>query len=148
MNTNNHNYSYINWCNNLNITWMPEPIAVKLGTYVMPPDTISTLYSMNPSHHCYQHYILRVYQKPITVAARSKAWTVFPRSNAGFVGSNPTQGMYVYVCLFCVCVLSCVQVEALRWTDPPAKESYRLCKRSRNWKSGQGPIKGCRGIDR
>jgi hypothetical protein len=35
---------------------------------------------------------------PITVAARSKVWTVFARSNAGIVGSNPTQGMDVYVC--------------------------------------------------
>jgi hypothetical protein len=28
--------------------------------------------------------------KPITVAARSKSWTVFARSNARIVGSNPT----------------------------------------------------------
>jgi hypothetical protein len=39
------------------------------------------------------------------VIARSKAWTVFARSNAGIVGSNPTQGMDVYVRLFCVCVV-------------------------------------------
>jgi hypothetical protein len=32
-----------------------------------------------------------------TNAARSKAWTVFARSNAGIVGSNPTQGMDVCV---------------------------------------------------
>jgi hypothetical protein len=43
-------------------------------------------------------------RKPITVAARSKAWTVFVRSNAGVVDSNPTQGMDVYVRLFCVYV--------------------------------------------
>jgi hypothetical protein len=41
---------------------------------------------------------------PITVAARSKAWTVFARSNAGIVVSNPTRGMDVCLCLFCVCV--------------------------------------------
>jgi hypothetical protein len=41
---------------------------------------------------------------PIAVVARSKTWTVFARSNAGIVGSNPTQGMDVYVRLFCVCV--------------------------------------------
>jgi hypothetical protein len=41
---------------------------------------------------------------PITVAARSKAWTVFARSNAEIVGSNPTQGMDVCLRLFCVCV--------------------------------------------
>jgi hypothetical protein len=33
----------------------------------------------------------------ITVAARSKAWTVFARSNTVIVGSNPTEGIDVYV---------------------------------------------------
>jgi hypothetical protein len=46
--------------------------------------------------------------EPITVAARSKAWTVFARSNTGDVGSNPTQGMDVCVRLFCVCAVLCV----------------------------------------
>jgi hypothetical protein len=41
---------------------------------------------------------------PVTVAARSKAGNVFARSNAGIVGSNPTQGMDVCLCLFCVCI--------------------------------------------
>jgi hypothetical protein len=46
----------------------------------------------------------------ITVTARSKAWTVFARSYAGIVGSNPTQGIG---CLYCVrlifvCVVLCV----------------------------------------
>jgi hypothetical protein len=81
-------------------------------------------------------------QLPITVAARSRAWTVFARSNTGIVVSNPARGMYVCVRLFCV------QLAALRPADPPSKESYRLYKRSRNWKSGQGPTKGCRAIDR
>jgi hypothetical protein len=35
--------------------------------------------------------------RPITVAARPKAWNVFARSNTGIVGSNPTEGMDVYV---------------------------------------------------
>jgi hypothetical protein len=30
---------------------------------------------------------------PVTVAERSKAWTVIASSNAGIVGSNPNQGM-------------------------------------------------------
>ncbi|PNF20358.1 hypothetical protein B7P43_G12827 [Cryptotermes secundus] len=34
---------------------------------------------------------------PVTVAERSKACTVFARSEAGIVGSNPTQGMDVCV---------------------------------------------------
>jgi hypothetical protein len=47
--------------------------------------------------------------KPITVAARSKAWTVFARSNAGIVGSYPTQGMDVcIVCVYSVFVVFCV----------------------------------------
>jgi hypothetical protein len=46
--------------------------------------------------------------RPITVAARSKAWTVFARSNAGIVGLNPTRHMDVCVCLFYVSVVLCV----------------------------------------
>jgi hypothetical protein len=46
-------------------------------------------------------------RQPIIVVARSKASTVFARSNAGFVGSNPTQGMDV-VCVYSVFVLFCV----------------------------------------
>jgi hypothetical protein len=46
--------------------------------------------------------------KPLTVAARSKAWTVFARSITGIVGSNPTRDMDVCVRLFCVCVVLCV----------------------------------------
>jgi hypothetical protein len=48
-------------------------------------------------------------QKPVTVAARPKAWTVFARSDAGIMGSNPTQGMDVWCgCVYPVFVLSCV----------------------------------------
>jgi ABC-type thiamine transport system substrate-binding protein len=39
----------------------------------------------------------------------SKACTAFTRSEAGIVGSNPTQGMDVWCAFFCVCV----QVRAL-----------------------------------
>jgi hypothetical protein len=62
-------------------------------------------------------YVLQV---PITVAARSKTWTVFARWNTGIVGSNPTWGMDVSVRLFCVCAVLCVQVGALRRADPPS----------------------------
>jgi hypothetical protein len=64
----------------------------------------------------------------ITVAARSKEWTVFVRSKAGIVGSNPTQGMDVCVCVYSVFVLSCVHVAALRRADDSFKETYSLCK--------------------
>jgi hypothetical protein len=43
-----------------------------------------------------------MYLVPITVAAQSKAWTVFARSNTGVVGSNSTRAMDVCVRLFCV----------------------------------------------
>jgi hypothetical protein len=67
----------------------------------------------------------------MTVAARSKAWTLFARSNAEIVGSNPTQGMDICVRLFCVCTVLCAgsQVAAFQLADPPSKESYRLCKK-------------------
>jgi hypothetical protein len=46
---------------------------------------------------------------PVTVAQRSKACTVFARSEAGIVGSNSTQGMDVWcVYTFILFVLSCV----------------------------------------
>jgi hypothetical protein len=85
---------------------------------------------------------------PITVTARSKAWTVFARSKAGVVGSNPTQGMDVCVCVYSVFVLSCVQVAALRQADHSSKESYRLCKKDyESEERDQGPTRGCRAID-
>jgi hypothetical protein len=43
-----------------------------------------------------------------SVVVRSKVLNIFVRSNAGIVGSNPTQGMDVCVRLFCVCVVLCV----------------------------------------
>jgi hypothetical protein len=39
---------------------------------------------------------------PITVTLQSKTWTVFAHSNTGIMGSNPTWGMDVCVCLFCI----------------------------------------------
>jgi hypothetical protein len=58
----------------------------------------------------------------IAVAARSKAWTVLARSNAGIVSSNPTRGMDVFLHLFSVCV----GIDFVTGADPPSKESYRL----------------------
>jgi hypothetical protein len=47
-----------------------------------------------------------LFYMPVTVAARSKAWTVFVRSDAGIVDSNPIQGMdvwCVYAIILCLC---------------------------------------------
>jgi hypothetical protein len=80
-------------------------------------------------------------QKPMTVIARWKAWTVFALSNTGIVGSNPIQGMDVCVCLFCVFVVLCVGSGlATDWS--PSKESYWLWIRLRKLKSGQRQTKG------
>jgi hypothetical protein len=80
------------------------------------------------------------------VAARSKAWTVFARSNTGVVGSNRTQGMVVCVRLFCVCVVPCVG-SGLTMSWSPVK-GVLPCIGLRNWKSGQGPTEECRAIYR
>jgi hypothetical protein len=61
---------------------------------------------------------------PVSIAERSKAWTVYDRLNIGIAYSKPAWGMDV--CLR-VSVLCCpVSVEALRRADPPAKESYQM----------------------
>jgi hypothetical protein len=53
------------------------------------------------------------------------------------------------LCAFMLFILSCVQKAALRRADPPFKESYLLCKISRNWDSDQGPKqRACRAINR
>jgi hypothetical protein len=51
-------------------------------------------------------------------------------------------------CVYSVFVLFCVQVAALRRADPPSKESYRLCKKSRNRKIGRASTKGCKALDK
>jgi hypothetical protein len=61
--------------------------------------------------------LLHLYDVPITVAALSKTWTVFTRSNTVNVGLNPTRGMDFCVRIFSF-VLFCVKVAALRRTDP------------------------------
>jgi hypothetical protein len=45
------------------------------------------------------------------------------------VSSNPTKDIDVCMCVYYVFVLSCVQVAALRRTDPPSKECNRPCKK-------------------
>jgi hypothetical protein len=77
---------------------------------------IREIFSFLPSD---KKYLYCNISSPITVAARCKAWTVFARSNAGVVGSNPTQGIDVcIVFISSVFVLFGVQVEALRRADP------------------------------
>jgi hypothetical protein len=39
---------------------------------------------------------------------------------------------WMSVCVYSVCAVLCVQVASLQWADPRPKESYRMCKISRN----------------
>jgi hypothetical protein len=55
---------------------------------------------------------------------RSKASTVFGRSNIEIAGSNPARGMDVCPRFSVLCCP--VLVEALRRADPPTKESYQM----------------------
>jgi hypothetical protein len=55
---------------------------------------------------------------------------------------------WMSMCVYSVFLMSCVQVPALRRADPPSKEFYRLCKKIKKLKSGQGPTKGCKAIYR
>jgi hypothetical protein len=48
--------------------------------------------------------------RSVTVAARSKACTVFASSEAGIVSSNPTPGMDVW----CLCAYVCFSVFVYR----------------------------------
>jgi hypothetical protein len=49
--------------------------------------------------------------KPVTVAERSKPWTIFARADSGTVGSNPTQVMNVqYLCWVCVFLCLCTGI--------------------------------------
>jgi hypothetical protein len=83
--------------------------------------------------------------EPITVAVRSKAWTLLAGLNTGVLGSNPTRGMDVYVRLSCVCVILCVgRGLAMGWS--PVQGVLQAVYRLKNWKSGQGPTKGCTAI--
>jgi hypothetical protein len=91
-----------------------------------------------------QSYITKL---PITVAARSKAWTVFVRSNTGLVGSDPTRGMDVCLRLFYVYFVLCVGSGLVTGLSPVQGFLVRVY-RLRNWKSAECPTKGCRAVDR
>jgi hypothetical protein len=64
------------------------------------------------------------------------------------VGSNPTQGIDIFVYAYSAFVLSCVYVAALRRDDYSFKESYRLGKKKMitKFKKSQGQTKGSRAV--
>jgi hypothetical protein len=96
--------------------------------------------------HCHKvcifdFYVGYIHRRLITVAARSKAWTVFSRSDTGIVGLNPTWGVDVCVRLFCVCAVLCAGSGLTTGWCPP-KESYRLCKKIKKLKKWRRSNKG------
>jgi hypothetical protein len=60
------------------------------------------------------------------------AWIICALSNAGIVGSNPTQGMNVCVRLFCICVVPCVGSGLAKGLIPRSR-SPTNCINLRNW---------------
>jgi hypothetical protein len=90
---------------------------------------------------------VRIVEEPITVAATSKAWIVFARSNTGIVHSNPTRGVDVCVCVYSVCVVLFLGSGlAMGWSPVQGvlPTVYRIKKTE---KIGQGP-KVCRARER
>jgi hypothetical protein len=84
----------------------------------------------------------------ITVAAQSKTWTVYARSNIGVIGSNPTRGLVVCAFILCLCCPAYRYCSCPAMGRSPVQGVVPTVYRLRNWKSGQGPTKGCRAIDR
>jgi hypothetical protein len=84
-----------------NINYPAIYVLFSLPTYEVVVTGCTTCLFIKQVHHF-------TYNMPIAVAARSKAWKVFVHSNAGIVGSKPTQGMDVCVRLFCAYVVLCV----------------------------------------
>jgi hypothetical protein len=92
---------------------------------------------------CYTHTSVYTF----TVTARSKAWTVFARSNTEIVGSNLTREMDVCMSLFCLCAVLCAGSGlATGWS--PVRGVLPTVYRIKKLKSSQGPTKGCRAVDR
>jgi hypothetical protein len=80
----------------------------------------------------------QLWWRPITAAAQYKAWTVFARSNAMIVGSNPTQGMGVCV-LFCVGSGLATGWSPVEWVLPSV---YRIKKRKKRPRSRRSTLDG------
>jgi hypothetical protein len=78
----------------------------------------------------YKNFVTYNYEPlPITITERSKAWTVFARSNAGVVGSNPTQSMEVLPTILGIRNWS----ETKRFTDSQCPRVRATGKREREW---------------
>jgi hypothetical protein len=93
------------------------------------------------------HGCARNSSRPIAVAGRSRACTVLARSNAGIMCSNPTQGMDVYVRLFCVYAVLYIG-SGLAKGQSSVQEVLPTVYRVKKMKKRSFPTKDCRAIDR
>jgi hypothetical protein len=75
--------------------------------------------------------------RPVTVASRFETWTIFTRSNTRVVGSNPTRGVDVCVCLFCVCFVLCIGKGLATGSSPVRGDLPTVYKKNLN-------SRGCR----
>jgi hypothetical protein len=86
-----------------------------------------------------QSYFCNTHNPPCNgLAGGGEGRSIFARSKAGIVGSNPTWGMVVCVRLFCVCVVLCVNsglATGRSLVQGVLPAAYRLG----NWESGNGP---------
>jgi hypothetical protein len=109
-------------CPQINIKWRK--------TWIIGPPSLCVCVCV-----CVLFYDAISIREPIKLAARSKAWTLFARSDIRVVGSNPIWGMDVGVRLFC-----------LRWSPvqgvlPTVKRIKKLNKWPRSNK------RNCRAMD-
>jgi hypothetical protein len=72
-------------------------------------------------------YVLNSFVEILLIlkTVRSKTLPIFARSNVEILGSNPNQGIDVFVRSFCVCVALCVG-SRIATSRPQSNESYRL----------------------
>jgi hypothetical protein len=87
------------------------PLSLKLGPIL---STYKSVWIRSKHSRDVLKDILLTRVMPIAVAARSKARTVFARSNTQIMGSNPTRGMGVCVCSVCVYFVSFTVIPASR----------------------------------
>jgi hypothetical protein len=106
----------------------PTEILKHLKNFIKPQLVhISLINSIASTRTLYLGYLTT----PVTVAEPSKACTVFARSEAGIVGSNPTQVKHVwYVYVFILCLgIGLATTLSLVQGDLP---SVKLSKRKNN----------------
>jgi hypothetical protein len=82
---------------------------------------LSLVLATRPNQIILLDFVAIIIFRPLPVAARSNGHMVLENSNTGIEGSNPTRGMDLCPLLFMLCYPA--KVQALRWADPPSKDS-------------------------